>query len=91
MRFFYDYEIIEFLLTNNDIFTDADREELKNLPEEKVEDFHKRFQKNICNLYDFWNVYNLNCFEFGGNGKVIKHPFELSLEIIGRAWEKLNE
>ena len=88
MRFYYDYEIIEFLLTNNDIFTDVDREELKNLPEEKVEDFHKKFGGKIENFYNLWNTQNQNCFEYG-TGKMKIHPHDMSLELIGRAWEKL--
>lgn len=89
-RFYYDHEIVEQLLNENQIFTNKDREELKNLPEENLDDFHERFGRQIRNFYSFYNVQNPNTFEYKTE-KMIKQPFDLSFEIIVAAWEKLKE
>ena len=88
-RFYYDHEIVDQLLTKNEIFNDKDREELKSLPEDKLDKFHDKFGKKIRNLYSFYNVQNPNTFEYKTE-KMIKHPTDLSFEIIVSVWKKMK-
>ena len=89
--FYHEEEIVQQLLTTNEVFSDKDRADLKKITEDDdMEKFHEKFGKQIRNFYNFWNVQNTLCFEYKTE-KMIKQPSELSFDIIVSVWEKLNE
>ena len=89
--FLYDHEIVEKLLTTNEVLNKKDREELRKVTDESgLKKFHDKFGKEIRNVYSLWNTHNPNTFEFKTE-KMIKQPSEVSYEVIVKTWEKLNE
>ena len=90
MTVFYRYdEIVEQLLTTNEIFSDKDRTDLKKITDDDdMERFHEKFGKQIRNMYSLYNVQNPNTFNY--DGKMIKLPVDASFDIIVSVWEKLQ-
>ena len=89
-KFYYDYEIVEQLLTTNNILTDKDRASLKNMSEEDFNAFHEKFGKEVRNVYSLWNMSNPNTFEFKTE-KMIKHPSDVSFDILEKVWQEINK
>jgi len=90
-QFFYEEEIVEQLLTTNEVFSNKDREELKRITEnDDMDKFHDKFGKQIRSKYNLYNVQNPICFEFNTE-KMIKDPKDASFDIIVRVWEKLSK
>ena len=90
-QFFYEEEIVEQLLTTNEVFSNKDREELKRITEnDDMDKFHDKFGKQIRNVYSLYNVQNPICFEFKTE-KMIKSPLDASFDIIVKVWEKLEK
>lgn len=89
-QFFYQDQIVEQLLTTNEVFSSKDREELKRITEnDDMDRFHDKFGKQIRNMYSLYNVQNPNTFNY--DGKMIKLPVDASFDIIVSVWEELNK
>ena len=89
-KFYYDHEIVELLLKEDNILSKKDKEKIKKSEESGLKKLHDEFGKLIRNEFSFWNTSNPNLFEYKTE-KMIKQPSELSLEIITSVWKKLNE
>ena len=88
-KFYYDHEIVELLLTEDNILTKKDKDKIKNTEESCLKDLNDEFGKTIRNEFSLYHMQNPNTFSY--EGKMLFSPSEISFKIINELWIKLQD